>query len=109
MAHREFLDAGGTQWTVWDVHPTAAMSMLGAPAPVGDVAARSGGRGDQGVTRVAIEYVEAALAAGWLCFESSAGKRRLAPIPSGWESMPPDSLSTLCERATPVTPRQRRG
>ncbi len=71
--------------------------------------ARAAQRGSHEVQRAAIEYVEAALAAGWLCFESSAGKRRLAPIPSGWESMPPDSLSTLCERATPVTPRQRRG
>lgn len=108
MAHREFFDAGGTQWTVWDVHPTAAMSVLGAAAPVGDVAARSGGRGDQGVTRAAIEYVEAALAAGWLCFESTSEKRRLAPIPSGWETLPLDSLTFLCGRAVPVVRARRR-
>lgn len=107
MAHREFLDAGGTQWTVWDVHPTAAMSMLGAPAAVGEGATRTGVRGDQGVTRAAIEYVEAALAAGWLCFESTSEKRRLAPIPSGWETLPLDSLTFLCGRAVPVPERRR--
>lgn len=110
MAHREFLDAGGTQWIVWDVHPTAATSMLGAssPMPVAEGAARSGGRGDQGVTRAAIDYVEAALAAGWLCFESTSEKRRLAPIPSGWETLPTDSLTSLCGRAAPVVRQRRR-
>ena len=109
MAHREFLDAGGTQWTVWDVHPAAAMSLLRAPALAGDSgAAASGERDDQGVTRAANEYVEATLAAGWLCFESGAEKRRLAPIPSGWETLPLDSLPFLCGRAVPVVRERRR-
>ena len=108
MAHREFLDAGGTQWTVWDVHPMAAMAMLRSPSPFGDggVAPR-GGRGGQGVQRAANEYVEAALAAGWLCFESTSEKRRLAPIPSGWETLPTDSLTFLCGRAAPVVRARR--
>ncbi len=108
MAHREFLDAGGTQWTVWDVHPMAAMSMLQSAALLdGSAAVPSGGRGDQGVSRAANEYVEAALAAGWLCFESTTEKRRLAPIPSGWETLPTDSLTFLCGRASPVVRGRR--
>lgn len=109
MAHREFLDAGGTLWTVWDVHPTAAMSMIqSATLPSGSAVGPSGGRGGQGVSRAANDYVEAALAAGWLCFESTTEKRRLAPIPSGWETFPTDSLTFLCGRAAPVV-RGRRG
>lgn len=108
MAHREFLDAGGTQWTVWDVRPAAALAMLRSPSEFADDgAAPSGGRGDQGVQRAAKEYVEAALAAGWLCFESTTEKRRLAPIPSGWEALPTDSLTFLCGRAAPVVRGRR--
>jgi len=103
MAHREFFDAGGTQWTVWDVHPTSERPVT-APTPLADAVGMlsRGERGGLVVTRAAIEYVEAALAAGWLCFESPTEKRRLAPIPSGWESLPPDSLTFLCGRAVPV-------
>lgn len=109
MAHREFFDSGGTQWNVWDVHPTAAVQGVGAPALIGEGGAvPSGGRGGQSVTRAASEYVEATLAAGWLCFESTTEKRRLAPIPSGWESLPTDSLTFLCGRAVPVIRGRRR-
>lgn len=64
MASREFSDALGQQWTVWDVHPTLT---------------------EANRRKVALG---AKMAEGWLAFESGdGGRRRLAPIPeppAGW-------------------------
>jgi hypothetical protein len=46
------------------------------------------------------------LSSGWLCFEREGEKRRLAPIPTGWEEMAPHELVTLCQTAASV---RRRG
>lgn len=70
MAHREFYDPQGRRWEVWEVR-------------VG---------GDE-------RTVKPELAGGWLTFESAVEKRRLAPIPSGWNELPADALGELCERA----------
>jgi hypothetical protein len=40
---------------------------------------------------------------GWLTFESSNARRRLAPIPSGWEDAAAPELRALCERAKEVS------
>jgi hypothetical protein len=42
---------------------------------------------------------------GWLAFESAAEKRRLSPIPEGWQSLPDDALRALCGRAE-IVPRR---
>jgi len=39
---------------------------------------------------------------GWLTFESAAEKRRLAPIPAGWEDLGDAGLEELCQRGRPV-------
>lgn len=36
---------------------------------------------------------------GWLSFEAEDEKRRVAPIPAGWEELPIDELRLLCQRA----------
>jgi hypothetical protein len=46
--------------------------------------------------------------AGWLVFESIGEKRRLGPIPSNWQSLPPRELEQLCERAETASRRSRR-
>jgi hypothetical protein len=43
-----------------------------------------------------------AMRGGWLTFESSVVRRRLIPIPSGWEEATPAKLDLLCRAATPV-------
>jgi hypothetical protein len=43
---------------------------------------------------------------GWLCFESTETKRRLAPIPTGWEFGTDESLEELCQQAAPVPLRR---
>lgn len=37
----------------------------------------------------------------WLCFESGTEKRRLSPVPAGWESSPAERLAELCRAAAP--------
>lgn len=58
MAYRELTDREGREWRVWDTYP-------------GRLA--SGG------------VVSQAFAQGWLTFECVGEKRRLAPVPAGWE------------------------
>ena len=72
----------GREWTVWDVFPTfdARMRMSGEAA-------------DQ-------------LVQGWLVFECDVEKRRLGPIPDGWDELPEHDLAALLASAVPV---RRRG
>lgn len=42
------------------------------------------------------------LEGGWLTFESEAEKRRLVPIPAGWEQLPDPELERLRVLARPV-------
>ncbi len=44
---------------------------------------------------------------GWLVFESAQQKRRLAPVPPNWESMPAEALAALCARALPQVTRTK--
>jgi len=39
---------------------------------------------------------------GWLTFESSAVRRRLIPIPAGWEDATPGRLDLMCRVAVAV-------
>jgi hypothetical protein len=41
-----------------------------------------------------------------LCFEAGDQKRRLAPIPSGWQFRDKSVLEQLCAEATPVPARR---
>jgi hypothetical protein len=45
------------------------------------------------------------LETGWLCFESGSEKRRLSPIPPGWEQAPDEELETLFQNARAVARR----
>ena len=45
------------------------------------------------------------LESGWLCFERGEEKRRLTPIPRGWDDAPDAELELLFESARPVTRR----
>jgi len=92
MPHRQFKDAKQINWEVWDVHP-------------GDVELRlrSEREPQRSQRSLATEKPRAAvardLAKGWLCFESLEVKRRLWPIPDGWERLNDAELSRLCSQA----------
>ena len=88
---RGFVDSMGIEWRVWEVVPSRA-SMETSP------------RTKSRTSLSATPYAD-----GWLCFESSSEKRRLAPIPSGWELGGPSEMSALLSQATPVATRKLRG
>ena len=71
MTARTFQEANGTIWQVFEVRRASE-------APRG---------------------VSEGLEGGWLTFSSDAGKRRLAPVPAGWENAPPTELERLCGMA----------
>jgi len=48
------------------------------------------------------------LAGGWLSFEYGSERRRLAPIPHGWETIGVEELVELCRRAKPTRRGQPR-
>lgn len=71
---RHLVDPLGMRWDVWRCVPSSA----------------SKGLSD-------------AFSAGWLTFESAAGeKRRMAPAPAAWRTMPDRELLRLLEAARPA-------
>ena len=75
MAYTEFTDRTGRLWRVWHTRPTASEVLKALPE---------------------------AWKEGWLTFESGDEKRRLAPVPKGWENLPPKRLELLCRVAEPA-------
>jgi hypothetical protein len=107
MSYRTFLDSQGRRWEVWLVTPAAAERRRVDRR----ASAKAGfeGTSERRLTpdrrrspfrrsvTVATEYNN-----GWLCFESEGEKRRLVPVPEGWDEMGPDRLSSLLQAAKRV-------
>ena len=111
VSYRTFLDSTGKRWEVWLVTPAAAERRksdrrAAAPAAGGE---NLPGFADRRRTperrknpfrrtiEVASEYSK-----GWLCFESEGEKRRLAPVPDGWEEAGPDRMIAWLQSARRV-------
>ncbi|HYJ78189.1 MAG TPA: hypothetical protein VEW03_01105 [Longimicrobiaceae bacterium] len=77
MALRVFTARDGTVWNVWNVVPTLA-------------------RNDQKLT------LSVGMTEGWLCFESGGVKRRVVPVPEGWESWEDEELQVALASAREV-------
>ena len=73
---RTVADSAGTEWTIFEVKRSVA--------------------GDQWT------YLPEQFGNGWLCFESAAAKRRLTPVPLGWDDMSDVELLGLMRKAQPV-------
>jgi hypothetical protein len=105
MAHRQFLDAAGVEWTVYDVNPRAderrVQQRRDSSAEVDGFADRRSE--DRRATVGAIRPPR--LTRGWLCFESKGERRRLQPIPDGWHLLADAGLSDLLQQAR-VAPRR---
>lgn len=84
MAVRDFNDGNGMAWRVWPVKPEALQPRTAAEDYLGDY-------GD-----------------GWLCFESSGERRRLAMFPRDWESLSDEELCKLLDGAA-VVPKRKSG
>lgn len=100
MPHRVFTDSAGRRWDVWTVIPSRVERRQHQDA----LAWQGPERRQQEEYRV---LLGGQWTYGWLAFETSGEKRRLAPIPDGWEEMTPGELGELLARATLVRPSRR--
>ena len=78
---RRIRDDQGVDWTIYKVERTVR--------PMGKRAAGL----------LPANYVN-----GWLVFQSVTAKRRLAPYPHNWESLPDATLRSFLAAATPARP-----
>jgi hypothetical protein len=130
MPLREFLDADGRTWQVWDTVPksSAENAIFAQSARIlAEAESRQEGRrdgsGPEGRTPPDAHARRSAAAAaalrrftegrelGWLTFMDGEDKRRLSPIPDGWEGWSDAQLAALLVAAQPVakTPREGSG
>lgn len=93
MALREFTDAAGRGWQVWDTYPSidnpsdsSALHRFLESQPPKDGAGKP--------VSVRERYVH-----GWLTFSAGRERRRLAPIPANWQSASLDELNEYLDRA----------
>jgi len=99
MPHRQFVDSKQTSWEVWDVEPGHAERRKAAADRRRSARDSEERRRVEDRSRVRIK---SDLAHGWLAFQCKHDRRRLAPIPSGWETMDAAALEQLCDRAASV-------
>ena len=109
MSYRTFLDSTGKRWEVWLVTPAAAERRKAdrrAGSSDGEAFAGTLDRRKTPERRKSPFHRSVAVASefshGWLCFESEGDKRRLAPVPDGWNEAGPDRLSTWLDAAKRV-------
>ena len=92
MALRGFVGDDGRDWQVWDTRPAilspnvdaSDANSAGAPSP----AARSADIAD-------IARISKKREGGWLTFTTESERRRLSPIPIGWDSADDGTLRAL--------------
>lgn len=108
--HRNFRDDDDKEWTAWDVIPSWAERRRGERRATGPGRPLATGerrlhdrRRHPGI-RIALTP---RLANGWLAFESTDERRRLAPIPAEWHLMSEERLRALWRDAE-RRPRRRR-
>jgi hypothetical protein len=91
MSYREFWDQSGVRWEVWEVQPALLERRLYPDDTPADI--------DRRTTTRKRAPVAHELRFGWLVFESGGSKRRLAPVPPGWERLDDEGLSGLLTQA----------
>ena len=101
MALREYTDASGVAWQVWHVVPTTRT----AAPPVANERRKRPDPNYVGDRRRKAFTLTPGMEGGWLCFDCSAEKRRLAPVPGDWETCDDAALGAYLDAAEPVSRR----
>jgi hypothetical protein len=105
MAYREYVDSCQIQWSVWYV--AASRSERRERDSRRSEERAKGDRRRRCEPRTLRMRVGAPMSRGWLCFESATEKRRLVPVPPGWQHMSDRGLEELRARATIVAKSAR--
>jgi hypothetical protein len=108
VPYKVFNAPDGTKWEVWMVMPTSTERRRGEEFGQSS-ASESANSTSAGVTeRRRVDagprtVVSPGYENGWLCFESGSGeKRRLVPVPDGWETAAAEKLWMWCRLAAEV-------
>jgi hypothetical protein len=110
MPYRTFADEAGRSWEIWDVRPERIERRGGErrqerPTPWTGLERRvTDDRRQKREVRMRLNYP---LSEGWLVFKSDEEKRRLSPIPQGWENFRGRDLRALWEKAEVIGIRIR--
>ena len=107
MPLRSFRAPDGTPWEVWQVTPAGGLTPWThqrvrdrrSPEPVLLYRGPERRQRDRRQGRPFPARLAAELAQGWLVFESSRAKKRLAPPPPGWDTCPEELLVEYLDRA----------
>ena len=102
MAYRIFTDSKGRDWQAWDVIPSVSERRV-SERRMYVVKVRHEDHRSRVDRRTVIGHRQlrtAGLDSGWLCFEATDEKRRLAPVPGDWERCTRERLEAYCEQAT---------
>jgi hypothetical protein len=111
VTHRQFKDRQGKIWDVWQVHPSAAERRF-VQRRVKDedrrdnLERRTGNERRVGERKRPRASIAEEFTYGWLCFECSEEKRRLAPVPEGWDRADDETIEQWCCQAKPVVRRK---
>ena len=103
MGQRMFADSDGTRWSVSAIQPQLTERRLSARRASSnstvDFRADRRSVSDRRHVREVRAPVREGFEQGWLVFDNGIEKRRLAPVPAGWEQMSDYELQTLCGSA----------
>lgn len=92
---------------MWQVHPSAAERRFVQRRTKDEDRTdsserRSGIERRGGAPRPARANIAEEFTYGWLCFECAEEKRRLAPVPEGWDRADDETIEQWCCAAKPV-------
>ena len=96
---------------MWQVHPSAAerrfvQRRVKDEDRTDSAERRSGHERRTGAPRKARATIAEEFTYGWLCFECGEEKRRLAPVPEGWDRADDETIEQWCCTAKPVVRRK---
>jgi hypothetical protein len=103
MGYRIFTDSDGVEWQAWDVLPKAVERRIAnRRAARESVSFPERRRLDRRQVEGRWTPLTSGLRDGWLCFDASGVRRRLTPIPTGWDECNWAELELYCRSARPV-------
>ena len=94
MPLREFADSLGRVWQAWDTRPSSLGHLTKGESAFTRFVATTAKREGKEPTTVREQYAE-----GWLTFRLENARRRLAPIPAGWDGADDSTLQRYLNSA----------